>query len=100
MNCLAVCLTVMWVRAAPSPMSVNDVRDMISDLAYVPEAELTDEVRRNFYALQLDAWKKIIDLQRVANQRKGRLLLLAQILAGSGMLFVAVLLIRVLIMNP
>jgi FtsH-binding integral membrane protein len=98
--CLAVCLSVMWVRATPSPMSANDIRDMISDMALVPEAELTDEVRRNFYMLQLDAWKKILEMQRKSNIRKGRLLFSAQSLVGAGMLFVAVLLIRIVSLKP
>jgi hypothetical protein len=96
-SCLAACLSVMWIRGAPLPLGLAALRKMLMDLSLLPEEEITNQVRSNFYLEQLSVWEKILSLQRAINQTKGKRLFLAQILVGAGMMFVAVLLIGVIV---
>ncbi len=95
--CLVTCLSVMWVRKTPSPLGVPALQHMLLDLAALPEDELTTEVKGNFYREQLDLWLQVLNLQSALNRTKGSRLWLAQVLLGSGMILVAVLLAGVII---
>lgn len=95
--CLGVCLAVMWVRASPSPVGIPALERMLQDFSVVDASELTDDVQQRYYSDQLAIWKTITELQQSSNLRKGRLLHVAQLLLGSGMICVAVLLIGIVV---
>jgi hypothetical protein len=95
--CLGTCLSVMWVRGAPLPLGISALRRMLLDISEISAEELTDQVRWKFYLEQVEIWMKILDLQRSLNRVKGKRLLLTQVLLGTGMTLVAILLMGTVI---
>jgi hypothetical protein len=98
--CLGTCPSVMWVRRSPLPVSLQILEKMLNDASRVPEAEHTDDFFARYYSQQLSLWQDVLKQQAAVNQVKGARLRWSQILLGSGMIAVAVILIGVIVRMP
>ncbi len=91
--CLAACLSVSWLRKAPTPVTLATLSSLNNDLLQLGDEELSEEVRKRYFLDQLHLWESIISIRQQMNRQKAIRLLCAQSLLASGMFLIAILLI-------
>jgi hypothetical protein len=77
---IATSLISLKVREVATPIDSASVARMTLEVVTLPDEELTDEVRANWYRDQLGEWKRVIQEVDGVNSMKGRWLVWAQAL--------------------
>jgi len=73
-------LVALKVREVATPIDSASVAAMTLDVISLPDEELTDQVRANWYRDQLGEWKRVIKEVEVTNSTKARWLASAQVM--------------------
>jgi MFS family permease len=90
--CLIACLSVLWLRNTPLPLTLPMLTSFNEDLLRLPADRLSEEVQENYYRDRISIWEDILEKRKILNEDKAKRLMIAQTLLAAGMLAVSILL--------